>query len=163
MTQSSGCLRLRYTRNGVAKTVAQRPGVLACRIQEPSNRTLDFVILALARVAEHDVAALVDDILSRPVLIAPSIPRRGLVVLRHRIGDAMAFYRQAFARICSHARSRAKNSSPRRSGPHLSRREHRGPRIRAELHSAVASTPSDLLRSEGNAGRADGRFSFQAV
>ena len=76
MTQSSSCVQPRCTRNTVAKTVALGPGVLACRIQKPSNRALDFVILAFARMAEHDVAALVDDILGRPVLIAPGIPRR---------------------------------------------------------------------------------------
>ena len=91
MRRSSSFLRLRYTRNALAKTVALGPENLACRIQKPSNRVLDFVILAFARMAEHDIAALVDDILGRPVLIAPGIPRRGLIVLRHRIGDAVAF------------------------------------------------------------------------
>ena len=83
MTHSSSGLRLRYM-------VAQRPGVLACRIQKPSTRALDFIILALACMTEHDVAALVDDILGRPVLIAPGLPRRRFIVLRHRVVDAMA-------------------------------------------------------------------------
>src|ERR1700739_2774897 len=65
--------------------------VLACRTQEPSNRVLDLIILTFARMTEHDVAALVDDILGRPILIAPGIPGGRLVVLSHRIGDTMAF------------------------------------------------------------------------
>ena len=63
--------------------------ILACRVQQASDGALDFVILAFASVAEDDVTMLVDDILGRPVLIAPSVPGRRIVVLRHRISNAV--------------------------------------------------------------------------
>ena len=67
--------------------------ILACRVQQASDGALDFVILAFASVAEDDVTMLVDDILGRPVLIAPSVPGRRIVVLRHRIGNAVPLQR----------------------------------------------------------------------
>ena len=67
--------------------------VLACRIQQASDGALDYVILALAGVAEDDVTVLVDDVLGWPVLIAPGVPGRRIVVLRDRIGDAMLLQR----------------------------------------------------------------------
>jgi len=45
---------------------------LACRIQQASDGALDFVVLAFAGVAEDDVTVLVNDVLGRPVLIAPA-------------------------------------------------------------------------------------------
>jgi hypothetical protein len=44
---------------------------LTRRIQQASDCTLDFFILAFAGVAEDDVTVLVDDVLGWPVLIAP--------------------------------------------------------------------------------------------
>jgi hypothetical protein len=49
---------------------------LACRIQQVSDGALDLVILTFAGMAEDDIAALVNDVLGRPILIAPSVPRR---------------------------------------------------------------------------------------
>jgi len=72
------------------RDTAEGPGGLAGRIQEPPNRALDFLILALTCVTEHDGAALVDDILGWPVLIAPRVPGSGIIVLRHGIRDSMA-------------------------------------------------------------------------
>src|ERR1700756_4497957 len=66
---------------------------LACRIQQASDSALDFVILALAGVAEDDATVLVDDVLGRPVLIAPGVPGRRIVVLRYRVGDTMPLQR----------------------------------------------------------------------
>jgi hypothetical protein len=66
---------------------------LACRIEQALDGALDLIILAFAGVAENDAAVLVDDILGRPVLIAPGVPGRIIVVLRDRIGDAMPFQR----------------------------------------------------------------------
>src|ERR1700751_5849266 len=75
-----------------AQTVAFDCG-LACRIQQASDGALDFVLLAFTGVAEDDVTVLVDDVLGRPVLIAPGVPGRRIVVLRYRVGDTMPLQR----------------------------------------------------------------------
>src|SRR6516165_11725258 len=62
-------------------------------IQQTSDGALDLVILAFAGVTEDDVTMLVDDILGRPVLIAPGVPGRRIVVLGYWIGDAMPLQR----------------------------------------------------------------------
>ena len=67
--------------------------ILTCRVQQASHGALDFFILAFAGVAEDDVTVLVDDVLSRPVLIAPGVPGRRIIVLCHRIADAMPLQR----------------------------------------------------------------------
>jgi hypothetical protein len=48
----------------------------AGRAQQALYRALDFGVLAFAGVAEGDVAVLINDILGRPVLIAPGVPGR---------------------------------------------------------------------------------------
>src|SRR5262249_47722935 len=65
----------------------------ACRIQQLPDSALDLVVLAFPGMAKDDGAVLVDDVLGRPVLIAPRVPGRRVIILRHRIGDAMPFQR----------------------------------------------------------------------
>src|SRR5207245_2620809 len=62
-------------------------------IQQPRHRAVDLVIAAFAFVLEHDLAVLVDDVLRRPILVAVGVPGRGIVVLRHWIGDAVSLQR----------------------------------------------------------------------
>src|SRR5882757_10507395 len=62
----------------------------AIGVQQLCHRAVDLVIAALAFVLEDDLAVLVDDVLRRPILVAVGIPGLGVVVLRHRVGDAVA-------------------------------------------------------------------------
>src|SRR5258708_5725801 len=59
------------------------------RVQQARNGAAPLLVLAFAAVLEHDFSALVDDVLSGPVLVAVGVPGPRLVVLRDRIGDAM--------------------------------------------------------------------------
>src|SRR5256885_16434254 len=81
------------TRAGLSQRAACRICVLiagsAGRVQQPPHRAFDLVILALAGVAEDDGAVLIDDVLRRPILVAPGVPGRRVVVLADRIIDAV--------------------------------------------------------------------------
>ena len=73
-------LRLGHrARVGMAGLPQQRPDV-----------HLGAVVVALAEVRAADLAARVDEVVGRPVLVAPGAPRRELVVLRHGIADPLA-------------------------------------------------------------------------
>src|SRR5205823_10981756 len=68
--------------------------ISARSVEEPGNRAFDLFVLALAIVLEHDLAILVDDILRRPITVTISVPGLRVVVLRHRIGDAVPLQRR---------------------------------------------------------------------
>src|SRR4051812_44372171 len=61
----------------------------ATGVQQPRDGAVDLVVLAFAVVLKDDPAVLVDDVLRRPILIAVGVPGSGIIVLRHRIGDAV--------------------------------------------------------------------------
>src|SRR6478735_1634889 len=65
----------------------------AIGVQEPRDGTVDLVVLALAIVLKHDLSVLVDDILRGPIAIAVGVPCLRIIVLRHRIGDAVPLKR----------------------------------------------------------------------
>src|SRR6516164_3673860 len=62
----------------------------AGEVEELPHNPLDFIVLALAGVLEDNLAALVDNVLRRPILVSIGVPRGVLIVLRDRIADAMA-------------------------------------------------------------------------
>src|SRR5580704_6322034 len=58
-------------------------------VQQACDGAVHLLILAFAIVLVDDFSALIDDVLRRPVLVAPGVPGRRIVVLGDRIDDAM--------------------------------------------------------------------------
>ena len=72
-----------------------RPGALAQRLcagllEQRADRLLGGVVLALAEVRVADLALGVDQVLGRPVLVAPGVPGAVVVVLRDRVAQPAA-------------------------------------------------------------------------
>src|SRR5437763_2189367 len=83
-----------HEKNVRLKCARPRVCLISARsVEEPGNRAFDLFVLALAIVLEHDLAILVDDILRRPIAVTVSVPGPRVVVLRHRIGDAVPLQR----------------------------------------------------------------------
>ncbi|HEY0661933.1 MAG TPA: hypothetical protein VGD21_11520 [Lysobacter sp.] len=68
------------------RAASARGGVCGC-VQKAANLPLRFVARALAEVAVHDLAVLVDEVQRRPVAVLERIPGSVIVVLRDRIRD----------------------------------------------------------------------------
>ena len=62
----------------------------AAKIEELPHHPFHFIVLALASVLEDDLAALIDNVLRRPILVSIGVPRGVFIVLRDRIADAVA-------------------------------------------------------------------------
>ena len=65
-------------------------GARAGLAQQRADRRLGLVVPALAEVRVAHVAAGVDQVLGRPVLVALGVPGRHPVVLGDRVADALA-------------------------------------------------------------------------
>src|SRR5204863_4911601 len=63
--------------------------------EQLADQSLGPVVLALAEVLVADVAALVDQVLGRPVLVFVGVPRRVVRVERDRPADAELLRRRA--------------------------------------------------------------------
>jgi hypothetical protein len=85
------CDILRLVTNPMLPPMASTPASkLAGEIEELPHNPLDFIVLALAGVLEDNPAALVHNVLRRPILVSIGVPRGVLIVLRDRIADTMA-------------------------------------------------------------------------
>src|SRR5882757_2704392 len=62
-------------------------------VEQPRNGAVDLLVLAFAVVLEHDLSALIDDVLRRLILVAIGVTGLLFIVLRDRIGNAMTFER----------------------------------------------------------------------
>src|SRR5438105_10996122 len=65
----------------------------AIGVEQFCDGAVHLFVLALAVVLVDDLAALIDDVLRRPILIAIGVPGPRVVVLRDRIGDAVPLQR----------------------------------------------------------------------
>src|SRR5215470_12592676 len=74
-----------FTQHGLQSGIAR----LAVIVEQALDGALDLAIGTFAGVLEHDLAALVDDVLRWPEAVVIGIPGRKIVVLRDRIGDAV--------------------------------------------------------------------------
>ena len=63
--------------------------------EQRADHALGLVVVALAEVRVADVAAAVDQVLRRPVLVRVGVPRAVVVVERDRVADAEAAHRRA--------------------------------------------------------------------
>jgi hypothetical protein len=82
---------LRLTTNPIRAPMASTPASKSAgKVEELPHNPLDCVVLALAGVLEDNLAALVDNVLRRPILVSIGVPRGVLIVLRDRIADPMA-------------------------------------------------------------------------